>query len=102
MSVHGAREVGRCVRFRAAVSAVAFSQLGPRLLRNFMRDTANQVVLGTFVATFVYCLLILRSLRRPGAYRRRRPLHARNRSARDVADRESLHEYGEDDDAVSQ
>ena len=78
--------------------------MGPRLLRNFMRDTASQMVLGlgTFIATFVYCLLILRSLRRPGAYRRRRPLHARNRSARDVADRESLHEYGEDDDAVSQ
>ena len=44
--------------------SLAFSQLGPRLLRNFMRDTANQVVLGTFVATFVYCLLILRSIRR--------------------------------------
>jgi len=90
-----------------------------------MRDAANQVVLGTFVATLVYCLLILRSIRRgegfvfgprrpagrqpaprslrgPGAYRRRRRLHARNRPARDVADRESLHEYGEHDDAVSQ
>ena len=29
-----------------------------------MRDTANQVVLGTFVATFVYCLLVLRTIRR--------------------------------------
>jgi len=29
--------------------SLASSQLGPRLLRNFMRDTANQVVLGTFV-----------------------------------------------------
>ena len=27
------------------------SQFGPRLLRNFMRDRTNQVVLGTFVAT---------------------------------------------------
>jgi uncharacterized membrane protein len=44
--------------------SLASSQLGPRLLRNFMRDTANQVVLGTFVATFVYCLLILRTIRR--------------------------------------
>ena len=44
--------------------SLASSQLGPRLLRNFMRDAANQVVLGTFVATFVYCLLILRSIRR--------------------------------------
>ncbi len=39
------------------------SQLGPRMLRNFMRDTATQVVLGTFVATFLYCLLVLRSIR---------------------------------------
>ncbi|MBA3059327.1 MAG: DUF2254 domain-containing protein [Gammaproteobacteria bacterium] len=44
--------------------SLASSQLGPRLLRNFMRDTANQVVLGTFVATFLYCLLVLRSIRR--------------------------------------
>ena len=44
--------------------SLASSQLGPRLLRNFMRDTSNQVVLGTFVATFVYCLLVLRSIRR--------------------------------------
>ena len=44
--------------------SLASSQLGPRLLRNFMRDTANQFVLGTFVATFVYCLLVLRTIRR--------------------------------------
>jgi uncharacterized membrane protein len=44
--------------------SLASSQLGPRLLRNFMRDTVNQVVLGTFVATFVYCLLVLRTIRR--------------------------------------
>jgi uncharacterized membrane protein len=44
--------------------SLASSQLGPRLLRSFMRDTANQVVLGTFVATFVYCLLVLRTIRR--------------------------------------
>ena len=40
----------------------ASSQFGPRMLRNFMRDTGNQVVLGTFVATFAYCLLVLRSI----------------------------------------
>lgn len=40
------------------------SQLGPRLLRNFMRDTRTQAVLGTFVATFLYCLLVLRTIRR--------------------------------------
>jgi uncharacterized membrane protein len=41
----------------------ASSQFGPRLLRNFMRDTGNQVVLGTFIATFTYSLLILRTVR---------------------------------------
>lgn len=42
---------------------LASGQFGSRLLRNFMRDTGNQVVLGTFIATFVYSLLILRSVR---------------------------------------
>lgn len=44
--------------------SLASSQLGPRLLRNFMRDAANQLVIGTFVSTFVYCLLVLRTIRR--------------------------------------
>lgn len=39
---------------------LAASQLGPRLLRNFMRDRSNQLILGVFVATFLYCLLTLR------------------------------------------
>ncbi len=43
---------------------LASSQFGPRLLRNFMGDTTNQVVLGTFVATFLYCLLVIRTIRR--------------------------------------
>ena len=41
---------------------LASSQFGPRLLRNFMRDTGNQMVLGIFIATFIYCLLVLRSV----------------------------------------
>ncbi len=41
---------------------LASSQFGPRLLRNFMRDKGNKVVLGTFIATFTYCLLVLRSV----------------------------------------
>lgn len=41
---------------------LASSQFGPRLLRNFMRDTGNQIVLGTFIATFIYCLLVLRTV----------------------------------------
>lgn len=42
---------------------LASSQFGPRTLRNFMRDRGNQVVLGTFIAAFVYCLLVLRTVR---------------------------------------
>lgn len=39
--------------------SLASSQFGPRLLLNFMRDRGNQLVLGTFIATFVFCLLAL-------------------------------------------
>ena len=42
---------------------LASQQFGPRLLRNFLRDVGNQVVLGTFVSTFLYCLLVLRTVR---------------------------------------
>jgi uncharacterized membrane protein len=35
---------------------VASSQFSPRLLRNFLRDRANQVVLSVFVATFAYSM----------------------------------------------
>jgi uncharacterized membrane protein len=45
------------------VLSQASSQFGPRLLINFMRDTGNQVVLGTFIATFLYCVLVLRTVR---------------------------------------
>ncbi len=41
---------------------LASSQFGPRLLRNFMRDRGNQVAIGTFIATFTYCLLVLRTV----------------------------------------
>lgn len=46
-----------------AALSLASSQFGPRLLRTFVRDTSNQVVLGTFVATFLYCLLVVRTVR---------------------------------------
>jgi uncharacterized membrane protein len=42
---------------------LASQQFGPRLLRNFLRDLGNQIVLGTFVSTFIYCLLVLRTVR---------------------------------------
>ena len=41
---------------------LASSQLGPRLITRFMRDHVNQVVLGTFIATFLYALLVLQTV----------------------------------------
>lgn len=53
------------VTFSLTILAVshATSHFGPRLLDNFMRDRGNQITLGTFVATFLYCLLVLRVVR---------------------------------------
>lgn len=48
------------------VLSLASSQFGPRLVRNFLRDTGNEIVLGTFIATFIYCLLVLRAIRGDG------------------------------------
>jgi len=45
------------------VLTLASVQFAPRVLRGFMRDRANQIVLGVFVATFTYCLLVLRTVR---------------------------------------
>ena len=56
------------------VAALAFSltlttitqvsnQYSPRVLRNFMADRINQVVMGYFVAVFTYCLIVLGTIR---------------------------------------
>ncbi len=42
--------------------SLASGQFGPRLLRNFIRDRSNQFVLGTFTGTYIYCLLVLRTI----------------------------------------
>ena len=39
--------------------SMASSQFGPRLIRHFMADSGTKMVLGTFLATFIYCLLII-------------------------------------------
>ncbi|MGV3723876.1 MAG: DUF2254 domain-containing protein [Actinomycetota bacterium] len=53
------------VTFSITVVALtlAAQQYTPRLLREFTADRGNQVVLGAFLATFVYALLVLRSIR---------------------------------------
>jgi uncharacterized membrane protein len=42
---------------------LASTQFGPRMLRNFIRDLGTQVTLGVFVATFVFAVLALASIR---------------------------------------
>lgn len=42
---------------------MASAQFGPYLLGNFRRDLANQLTFGMFVSTFLYSLLILKSVR---------------------------------------
>ena len=44
------------------VLTLAASQLGPRLVRNFMGDLRTQLVFGVFLMTIIYCLLVLRTL----------------------------------------
>jgi len=75
---NGAREVLSSVASSViSVAATAFSitivalqlaasNYSPRLLRNFMQDTGNQLVLGIFIATFIYSLLVLRTIRGDG------------------------------------
>jgi uncharacterized membrane protein len=53
------------VTFSITIVAVshAAGQYGPRLLTNFLRDRGNQFTLGTFLATFLYSLIVLRTVR---------------------------------------
>lgn len=46
-----------------AALSLASGQMGPRLLRNFMRDRGNQMALGIFLGTFAYVLMVLRTVR---------------------------------------
>jgi uncharacterized membrane protein len=43
--------------------AQSSSHFGSRVLRNFTSDRGVQVTLGTFIATFIYCLVVLRTVR---------------------------------------
>jgi uncharacterized membrane protein len=53
------------VVFSITIVAVSFAagHYGPRVLSNFMRDRGNQITLGTFIATFLYCIIVLRTIR---------------------------------------
>lgn len=53
------------VVFSITIVSVSFAagQYGPRVLSNFMRDRGNQITLGTFIATFLYCIIVMRTIR---------------------------------------
>ncbi len=53
------------VVFSITIVALSYasSQYGPRVLTNFMDDRGNTVTLGTFIATFLYSLMVLRTIR---------------------------------------
>ncbi len=52
------------VMFSMTLVAVSFASgnFGPRLIGNFMRDRGNQWSLGILISTFVYALVVLRSV----------------------------------------
>ncbi len=41
----------------------AATQFGPRLVRNFMEHAGTQTVLGIYVGTFIYCIIVLSTVR---------------------------------------
>ncbi|PPF33430.1 hypothetical protein C5C10_10685 [Rathayibacter sp. AY1A3] len=45
-----------------SVLATTSSAYGPRLVRNFMADRGNQVVLAVLTSTFLYSLIVLRAV----------------------------------------
>ncbi len=50
------------------VLTLASSQFGPRLIRNFMYVRLNQVVLGSYISTYLYCLLVLNAIKESDGY----------------------------------
>lgn len=64
-TIAGSMMTVAAVTFSITMVAVtsAAGLYGPRLVGNFMSDKSNQFTLGSFTATFIYCLLILRTTR---------------------------------------
>ena len=54
---------GTTFSITVAALSLASGQMGPRLLRNFVRDSGNQYALGVFLGTFAYALVVLRTVR---------------------------------------
>jgi len=47
---------------------LASSQFGPRLIKNFMYVRLNQIVLGAYISTYLYCLLVLNAVKEGNDY----------------------------------
>ena len=64
-TVAGSMITAASVTFSLASVALSLAsqQYGSRVLRNFMRDTVTQIMLGIFVATFFYSVLVVRAIR---------------------------------------
>ena len=65
LSVIASSAIGAAgVMFSMTMVAVSFasSNFGPRLIGNFMQDRGTQFSLGALLATFVFCLAILRAV----------------------------------------
>jgi uncharacterized membrane protein len=54
--------VGIVFSITIVVLTLASTQIGPRMLRNFVRDLGTQMALGAFVATFCYAMITLVSV----------------------------------------
>ncbi|WP_043838620.1 DUF2254 domain-containing protein [Muricoccus aerilatus] len=54
---------GTTFSITVAALSLASGQMGPRLLRNFVRDPGNQTALGVFLGSFAYALVVLRTVR---------------------------------------
>lgn len=52
------------VMFSSQTTALTFigQEYGSRLLRNFLADTRNQLAFGTYISTFIYALMVLRTI----------------------------------------
>ena len=52
------------VMFSSQTTALTYigQEYGSRLLRNFLADSRNQIAFGTYISTFVYALMVLRTI----------------------------------------
>jgi uncharacterized membrane protein len=64
-TIAGSMITAASVTFSLASVALSISsqQYGSRVLRNFMRDSITQFLLGTFLSTFIYSVLVVRTIR---------------------------------------